>query len=251
MNNAINLSQNLQEQDAILLSYPRSGNTWTRLVLAVSVILTIDPPLLKKMGVYQACMKLIPDHYRTGFYRDLQSQLRVRPVFKTHDWVERIPNKIVYLFRRPEDVLVSYFDYARKGNYVSDEITIDTFAVGNLPNWKSHIEKALHKFHISPDSFLPISYEYLIEQPIRGFEIILEWLGLPFSEVSLKKSLRINSVERTRRRFFVISKYKDRYTMLQGRPGLGKSMLSDHTLNLIREVGDPLYEQLRSLTKNI
>jgi hypothetical protein len=96
------------EQDYYLVSYPRSGNTWLRAMIA-ELLYGKSGESIKDIQYY------VPDiHVATSKHRLIPSPFRV---FKSHDRLLNdayfTPNykKVIYLIRDPRDVVISHFRY--------------------------------------------------------------------------------------------------------------------------------------------
>ena len=96
-----------KSKDIFLASFPRSGNTWMRLLLS-DLILQMQGFSTNTGG------NIIPDVYKVNIEQwnqdDRISQLDFR-IIKTHEYYEECYKKIIYLFRNPADSLCSFYYY--------------------------------------------------------------------------------------------------------------------------------------------
>ena len=91
--------------DTFVVSYPRSGNTWTRFLIANLV----HP---EKEVSFTNIEQLIPDTSSQS-NRALKATPRPR-IIKTHEYFDHRYPKTIYIVRDPRDVALSYYDFQRK-----------------------------------------------------------------------------------------------------------------------------------------
>jgi len=89
--------------DTFLVSFPRSGNTWTRF-LVCNLINPDDPVNFAQLE------SRIPEIYDVTD-RALRAFPRPR-IIKSHECFDPRYKKIVYIVRDPRDVLISYYDFS-------------------------------------------------------------------------------------------------------------------------------------------
>ena len=113
--------------DTFVVSYPRSGNTWTRFLIANLVHADQDVS-------FANIEKLIPDTSSQS-NRALKATLRPR-IIKTHEYFDHRYPKIIYIVRDPRDVVLSYYDFQRKYMQIDDQYPleryVDDFVNGKL-----------------------------------------------------------------------------------------------------------------------
>src|SRR5437868_9727768 len=91
--------------DVFVVSYPRSGNTWTRFLIA-NLISPEDP------ATFANIEQKLPDIYRHSQRQLLQSP---RPrMLKSHEAFDSRYKKVIYIVRDPRDVSVSGYHYRIK-----------------------------------------------------------------------------------------------------------------------------------------
>lgn len=113
--------------DTFLVSYPRSGNTWTRFLVANFVFPNENVSFLN-------IEKLIPDTSSQS-NRALKRTPRPR-IIKTHQYFDHRYPKTIYIVRDPRDVALSYYDFQRKYMQIEDgyplQRYVDDFVCGRL-----------------------------------------------------------------------------------------------------------------------
>ena len=110
--------------DTFVVSYPRSGNTWTRFLIAN----LLHPDLNVSFTNIE---KLIPDTSSQS-NRALRSTPRPR-IIKTHEYFDHRYPKLIYIVRDPRDVALSYYDFQRKYMQIGDDYPLEQY-VGDFVN---------------------------------------------------------------------------------------------------------------------
>src|ERR1700684_273279 len=105
--------------DAFLVSFPRSGNTWTRF-LVCNLINPDDPVNFAQLE------SRIPEIYDVTD-RSLRAFPRPR-VIKSHECFDPRYKKIIYIVRDPRDVAVSLYHFLRKIRSIDDTFPLATYA---------------------------------------------------------------------------------------------------------------------------
>src|SRR2546425_1809027 len=97
--------------DTFIVSYPRSGNTWARFLIANLV----HP---NATVTFANIEKLIPDTSSQS-NRALKRTPRPR-IIKTHQYFDPRYRKVIYIVRDPRDVALSYHQFQRKYRQIED-----------------------------------------------------------------------------------------------------------------------------------
>src|ERR1044071_5488107 len=106
------------EDDVFIVSYPRSGNTWTRFLIG-NLVYTDTPITFANVEERVPEIYLFPD-------RVLRKLSRPR-ILKRHECFDPRYKKIIYIVRDPRDVAVSYYHYAIKRGGIEDTYSITDF----------------------------------------------------------------------------------------------------------------------------
>ena len=183
------------EDDVWIVSYPKSGNTWTRFLIANLIAngQTVD---------WVNIERLVPDIYlgRDALYRSLP-----RPrFFKSHEAYRPEYRRVVFIVRDPRDVAVSYFHFLRKTNVLPVDATIDdfmgTFVQGRIDPygaWGENVGSWLGARRNTAD-FLVVRYEDLLHNAEAELMRIALMLGLPRDEHILRRAVENSSADRMR-----------------------------------------------------
>jgi hypothetical protein len=104
--------------DVFLVSYPRSGNTWTRFLLGN--LLYPDSPV-----TFSNIESRIPEIY---FNRDRVLRALPRPrVLKSHESFQPHYPHVIYVVRDPRDVAISFYHHNVKARNIPDDYPMTSF----------------------------------------------------------------------------------------------------------------------------
>jgi len=183
--------------DVMLVSYPKSGNTWVRALVA-NVIQ--HSPSLQKME------SLIPDIYRA---RGLALRNAYRfpctgRLIKSHESFRPTYKRVIYIVRDPRDVCVSYYHYLRKikrgpgWNDLSFEDFVALFVDGDADRfgtWSEHVQswKSAEEAEM-----LNIRYEGMLEDPEGNLQNICDFLNLACTPAQIRSAVSACAIESLR-----------------------------------------------------
>lgn len=188
-----------------LASYPKSGNTWVRFLLANYLAGPVETSFEVE--------RLIPG---VGSLQDANELIAERGILysKTHDrWGPSHPfagrtKRAVFITRHPKDVLLSNLNYARlcfpSGGGFSDEVFARAFiTIGGDPRW---IDKGYGSLEEHTDSWLgfggapllKVRYEDLKRDTHNELGRILEFLELEPHPEKIERAVQLSTFERMR-----------------------------------------------------
>ena len=186
------------QDDTFLVSYPRSGNTWTRFLIANLVYPTVDVS-------FKNIETLIPDTSSQSS-RALRRTPRPR-IIKTHEYFDHRCRKIICIVRDPRDVVLSYYDFQRKYRHIQDGHPMQTyvhdFVAGNLNSrdWGTWGENVASWFYTRGKSkdFLLLRYEDMMEDPFRELARTASFLGIDPDPGRLEQAVQRSSADQMRK----------------------------------------------------
>src|SRR6266571_7009288 len=108
----------IYEDDVFIVSYPKSGNTWTRFLIANLIYREKHPD-------FSNINELIPDPEVLA-KRILDRLPRPRYI-KSHQYFDPRYPKVLYIVRDPRDVALSYYQFHRKYGFIKDDHPIGQF----------------------------------------------------------------------------------------------------------------------------
>ncbi|MGA7402962.1 MAG: sulfotransferase domain-containing protein [Candidatus Sulfotelmatobacter sp.] len=213
--------------DIFLVSYPKSGNTWTRFLLGN--LMNTDCRI-----TFANVERKVPDIYGAS-KKTLKTTPRPR-LLKSHECFDPRYHRVVYVVRDPRDVAISAYHYDRKCRNISDEFSIEAYITTRFMRtdeyfgtWGDHagswLVNSKNIFQISrlkngflgttgswgdnvmswlgarghDREFLLVRYEDLLEDTQSEMTRIAEFLGLQASAAQISKAVDLSSAENMRK----------------------------------------------------
>jgi hypothetical protein len=183
--------------DTFIVSYPRSGNTWARFLIA-----NLVRP--NETVTFANIEKLIPDTSSQS-NRALKRTPRPR-IIKTHQYFDPRYRKVIYIVRDPRDVALSYYQFQRKYRQIEDsyplERYVENFVAGSLISWDwgtwGENVASWTSTRGRSANFLLLRYEDMIENTARELVRIAGFLGVKASPERLEEAVCRSSADRMR-----------------------------------------------------
>jgi len=182
--------------DIFLVSFPKSGNTWTRFLLAN--LRFPDQP-----ATWANIDRLIPDPTGTT-RRDFVRMPRPR-IIKSHECFDPRYPRVVYIVRDPRDVVVSQYHYHRKIRKIEDDSPIEKFVTRFLAgetcphgSWGQNIGTWLFTSEGNP-RFLLLRYEDLVKDTARELAKVVAFLHLSASPEQIAQAVERSSADNMRK----------------------------------------------------
>jgi hypothetical protein len=175
--------------DVFLTSYPKSGNTWIRFLIA-NLVWTDGSTDFTNLD------KRVAPIYG---YSDRQLLALPRPrLLKSHEYFDPRYPKVLYIVRDVRSVIVSYYCHLLRRGKVSSEETIYAFAelflAGKLDaygSWRDNVVSWL-RLRSDNDKFLCIRYEDLSANPTETVRKLAAFLNMEYDadriELAIKRS---------------------------------------------------------------
>jgi hypothetical protein len=190
----------VNDADIILASYPRSGNTWMRVILAEL--------LYGKSGESLANLQsLVPDIHVPIFAADL-----IRADFhiiKSHrprrmDLEKLLNNRSIYLVRDPRDVVTSYYKFVGElRNYRGsfEDFCLDWLNGRIWPcSWREHVNSWTGPQTSESQDQVIIRYEDLAASFNEELIRLSRFLNVSLSESKIKEIAHNSSISEMRRK---------------------------------------------------
>jgi hypothetical protein len=183
--------------DTFLVSFPRSGNTWTRF-LVCNLINPDDPVNFAQLE------SRIPEIYDVSD-RNLRAFPRPR-IIKSHECFDPRYKKIVYIVRDPRDVLISYYEFQLKRRVISDELSLEDFVPRFMESeiepktgsWRDHVV-SWTATRGGQKNFLLLRYEDMLADTQKESTKIAAFLGLDSSPERIARAVALSSADRMRK----------------------------------------------------
>jgi Sulfotransferase domain len=181
--------------DIFLVSFPKSGNTWTRFLLA-NLRFPNEPATWANIN------RLIPDPTATS-KKDFDRMPRPR-IIKSHECFDPRYPRVVYIVRDPRDVVLSQYHYHRKLRKIEDDSPLETFVTRFLAgetcphgSWGQNIATWLYTSEESP-RFLLLRYEDLIADTAKELAKVVNFLQFPAGPELIAQAVERSSADRMR-----------------------------------------------------
>ncbi|HTF44724.1 MAG TPA: sulfotransferase domain-containing protein [Terriglobales bacterium] len=188
--------------DVYLVSYPRSGNTWTRFLVA-NLLNPEDSATFTNIESRVAEIYFNPDHA-------LRKLPRPR-LLKSHEAFHPNYPRVICIVRDPRDVAVSFYHHNVKARNIPDTYPMDDFIPRFMraefdPWWGSWADNVMSwiKMREGRDTFLLLRYEDMKEDSPRELVKIARFLqkaGFNHIDASAEKvaqAVQLSSPERMR-----------------------------------------------------
>jgi hypothetical protein len=185
--------------DVMLVSYPKSGNTWIRAMVA---------HLIEKHPSLGDMERLVPDVYKSNG-RTLRNAHRFPyggRLIKSHQSFRPDYKRVIYVTRDPRAVCISYYHYLRgvRRNPRISGMTLSEFVsafidgdVDPFGTWGEHVttwacaEKA---------DILHLRYEDISSSPEHALKAICTFLSLPLNQEAISYSVKECVIDNLRRK---------------------------------------------------
>jgi hypothetical protein len=183
--------------DTFIVSYPRSGNTWTRFLVANLV----HP---QQQVTFANIERLIPDCEAMSS-RYVKRVPRPR-IIKSHEYFDPRYKKVLYIVRDPRDVALSYYDFSRKYRQIEDGYSlsryVSDFVAGRLSSadwgtWAENVASWVHTRNGRP-GFLLLRYEDMLSNAERELTKVAAFLGIASTPERLASAVERSSADRMR-----------------------------------------------------
>ena len=188
--------------DVFLVSYPRSGNTWTRFLIGN----LLHPDQAVSFANVEA---IIPEIY---FNSDRSLRTHARPrLLKSHECFQPLYKRVIYITRDPRDVAVSFYHHHVKAGNLPDGYSMDEyvprFVAGEFDSafgsWGENVQSWLAIRADNPD-FLLLQYEQMLQDPdqalrkVGGFLAARSFENLNTSPQIIRRAVELSSPDRMR-----------------------------------------------------
>ena len=167
-----------RESDVFIVSYPRSGSTWVRFLLANLTRYDSQIPV-----DFHSVQRVIPDIMQRAGREMLQAVPSPRLLKSHHTYDSRL-KKVIYVLRDGRDVMVSYY-YLMVGQGHFEGSFLDFLNKEDLRPclWHEHVESWL--LRDNQDGLLLIRYEDLHRQTDIEVARMARFVGLPCDKARL------------------------------------------------------------------
>jgi hypothetical protein len=182
--------------DTFLVSYPKSGNTWARLLIAN----LLSP---EKPADFRMINRLVPDP-SADTKRHFATMPRPR-VIKSHFVFDPNYPRVIYIVRDPRDVVISEYHYQRKTRRIDDNYPLEEYVTRFIAgdtytenaSWGQHVASWIITRDGDP-RFLLVRYETLLSDTVGELGRIVKFLNISATPQRLSEVAELSSADRMR-----------------------------------------------------
>lgn len=182
----------IRSDDIFLTSYPKSGNTWVRFLLAN---LTSHKP-----SSFPEANSVVPDVHNERSLEVL-SNLKSPRILKSHYAFDPDYPKVIYLVRDPKSVCVSQFFFKKRRGEIAGDLSFEAYFPmflngfnDHYGSWGQHVGSWLGASQQNADFHL-VRYEDLKAETLEELVKIVDFTNRSFSDEKIKKAIDDSSLE--------------------------------------------------------
>ena len=181
--------------DIVLASYPKSGNTWMRMML--SKLLSGGGASFDDLTYYVPELEELRHH--TNFF-SLHNGGRI---IKTHEPWRSNFRRGVYIVRDCRDVLLSYYHHQIRNDLFCGDISEFTQqfvngCIDGYERWDNNVKSWCEAQLQWPSNYMLVKYEDLLVDTTFQLSRVCDFLGLNYSLESVKNAVALSSVRAMR-----------------------------------------------------
>lgn len=238
-------------------SFPRSGNTWLRYLLADVHLQKIGHETTTDLPIE----KLIPDFYRNPITARAVRHGVIH--IKTHELYYQLQQTLfgagsetsarlfrrsrhIYIYRSAEDSLVSLYHYYKRDKALAHltDCGIEKFCFERISDWEDHVLSYLRARADGAAVFF-VSYESLLKHPVEILSNLLRWHEVQHHQGMVHHAVTNMQFDNLRALEAHIDKQKALFFFRSGVAGSAKTELSPETIAAIQKRTGALFRQLR------
>ena len=182
--------------DVFLVSFPKSGNTWTRFLIA-----NLTHP--EAPATFGNIHELVPDP--EGTPKKLFDRMARPRIIKSHECFDPRYPRAMYIVRDPRDVALSQYHYHRKCRKIDDDYPmekfVDRFLAGQTcphGSWGENVSTWLITRRNDP-RFLLLRYEDITANTPRELSKIAAFVGISATSERIQQAVERSSAENMRK----------------------------------------------------
>lgn len=237
--------------DILIVSYPKSGNTWTRFLIA-NLLFPQEPITFANIE------DKIPDIYQSN-ERALLHISRPR-ILKSHEYFDPRYQRIIYIVRDPRDIAISWYHHGIKAGVFNEKYSVNQFIIEQFTSerntsifgpWGESVGSWLGAKKDN-SNFLLLRYEDMLSNPKTELKKIAHHLKMSVTDELLNKAIKQSSFEHMQ----LLEKYqgnllkmvkntrKDKFFVRSGQSGQWQNELSIHSIKAIESTWPQIMMQL-------
>lgn len=162
--------------DYVIVSYPKSGSTWLRFIIANLINNEIDKG--GKQVDFLTAQLLVPEISKQALYNGADFESLPSPrIMRSHSLRKRHFPNVIYLLRDGRDVLVSYYYHFLKFNNFKGNLSEFISSDVRKTEWHDHVTSWLFTDPHIPNLYI-LRYENMIYDPLFEIRRLLSFVRL-------------------------------------------------------------------------
>lgn len=211
--------------DVYITSYPKSGNTWVKFLVANLLYTEIQIN-------FDNIELLISDIYKRT---DKQLLKMKRPrILKSHESFNFRYKNVIYIVRDPRDVTVSFYYHQLRVGRITNNLSQDDYIkafidgeYGPSGSWGEHVGSWLGARQ-KDDNFLLIRYEDLKKQALEPLTQIARFLKITRRKKDLLNAIDNSSFEKMKRYERISTKWEEHDSTVVNIPFIRSGIVGDY-----------------------
>lgn len=181
-------------EDIFLVSYPKSGNTWLRFLLANAFKLKYE---IDRDVNFFSIQEIIPDIHLSQNIRSLGifGRADLPRIIKSHAEYNPYYHRVILLVRKPEDAIVSFYHYAKERNTINSDWAISDFIRSDrfgVKAWLKHTQSWYLTLK-QGQNIQVLTYEQLRENPQQELMNLMDLIGIPIEASVIERAVILSS----------------------------------------------------------
>ena len=184
------------DDDTFIVSFPKSGNTWTRFLIA-NLLHPEEPANFGNID------RLVPES--EGLTKNELARVPRPRILKSHEYFDARFRRVVYIVRDPRDVVVSQYHFFRKRRRIADDSSIEQFVTRfvagetcDFGSWGTNVASWLVARQNSPN-FLLLRYEDILARTSTELARVASFLGLKATPELVAQAVERSSADQMRK----------------------------------------------------
>lgn len=177
------------ENDFIIVSYPKAGSTWLRFLLAN--LFNFKTKTYEEVD-FHSIHNIIPDLDQPVNHSDFDD---LPSIYSTHNPYKSNFKNCILLLRNPEDLLFSYYNYLNGEHHkemgMEEIVKSPTLGIQALVAHTNSFVK-------NCDNLIIVTYEMIHEDPIGVMQKLMRFVNLDITDAELSKAIELSSFKSMR-----------------------------------------------------
>jgi len=195
------LPANYTMDDIFLVSYPKSGNTWVRFLIANALKLHYQ---IDREVNFFSVQDIIPGVRHSGSSINALGpfgRLDLPRIIKSHSNYNPYYCRVIFLVRDPRDVMVSFYHYLKSYDKLPQNLTLSEFIRHKdygIKAWLEHTKSWYSDSH--PGQIIQLFlYEDFMKNPQQELRKIMNLYGLKVTDKNIDQAVKLSSKENMRK----------------------------------------------------